>query len=175
MSKHKKQTQSNETLKATCTYNIKHHFWYKQNSVSFAQLGQMYRAVKCLSIGVTDRMWAFVCVSHHFRVSLIQRSRSAIPFFLNTRSTEYIYSNLVNRPTLEDNPTPFLNKVVAKGAFLSEVHSPIHVIVHEIMLSKKHQRSSTVHEVTLTNEGICCYCISKRMTKEPLQNHYVHT
>ena len=39
--------------------------------------------------------------------------------------------------------------------------------VYAVMLSKKHQRSSTVQEEGLTNEGRhhCCYCISERMTR----------
>ena len=45
------------------------------------------------------------------------------------------------------------HKVVAKGtgAFLLKVC--IHAAVHVIMLSKKHQRSSTMQEEGLTNEG----------------------
>ena len=39
------------------------------------------------------------------------------------------------------------------------------------MLSKKHQRSSTVQEVGLTNDH-CCYCISKRMTS--LNHAYIN-
>ena len=41
-----------------------------------------------------------------------------------------------------------MNKVVAKGAFLSKVHSPIDAIAHAVLLSKKYQRSSR-----LTCEG----------------------
>ena len=46
------------------------------------------------------------------------------------------------------------HEVVAKctGAFLLKVRPPIHAAVHAIMLSKKHQRSSTVQEEGLTNE-----------------------
>ena len=47
-----------------------------------------------------------------------------------------------------------MNEIVAEGAFLSKVHPPIYAIVHAVMLSKKHQRSSsTVQEEGLTNEG----------------------
>ena len=46
-----------------------------------------------------------------------------------------------------------MNEVVAKGAFLSKIHPPIYAAVHAVMLSKKHQRSSTVGEEGLTNEG----------------------
>ena len=55
--------------------------------------------------------------------------------------------------TLEISPPPFLNKDVAKGAFLSKVRLPIYATVHAVMLSKKHRRSSTVQEKGLTNEG----------------------
>jgi len=41
---------------------------------------------------------------------------------------------------------------MAKGIFLSKVRPPIYAIVHAVMLSKKHQRSSTVQEEGLTNE-----------------------
>ena len=46
-----------------------------------------------------------------------------------------------------------MNEIVAEGAFLSKVHPPIYAIVHAVMLSKKHQRSCTVQEEGLTNEG----------------------
>ena len=48
---------------------------------------------------------------------------------------------------------PFLNEVVTKGAFLCKVHPPICAVVHGVMLSKKHQRSSTLQEEGLINEG----------------------
>ena len=67
---------------------------------------------------------------------------------------------------------PFLNEVVAKGAFLSKVCPPIYVAVHAVMLSKKHHRSSTVQEEGLTNEGrhhlllLCNHAHDKRGTAE---------
>ena len=45
---------------------------------------------------------------------------------------------------------PFLNEVIAKHIFLSKVHVSIHTVD---MVSKKHQRSNTVQEEGLTNEG----------------------
>ena len=48
------------------------------------------------------------------------------------------------RYLLKISPPPFLNEVVAKGAFLSKICPPIYTIVHAIMLSKKYQRSCTV-------------------------------
>ena len=69
---------------------------------------------------------------------------------------------------------PFWMKLLQRmHAFLSKVHSPIYAAVHAVTLSKKHQRSSTVQEEGLTNEGQdhLLYCMSKWMTKEALQNH----
>ena len=56
-----------------------------------------------------------------------------------------MYCNLENRPTLENNPNPFLNEVVAKGGFLLKVRPPISVVVHAVMAIKKQGRAcSTV-------------------------------
>ena len=58
-----------------------------------------------------------------------------------------------NRPTLKNKPTPFfLNEIVAKDAFLLKVCPPIYAIVHAVMQSKKHRRSSTMQEEGLTND-----------------------
>ena len=65
--------------------------------------------------------------------------------------TIYIISQKVG-PLSKLNPPP-LNKIVAKGAFLSKIYPPIYAVVHAVMLGKKHQRSSTVEEKELTNEG----------------------
>ena len=56
----------------------------------------------------------------------------------------------------------FLNEVVAKGAFLSKVRSPIYAAVHAVMLSKKHRRSSSSKKAGVHH---WCYCVSKSMTK----------
>ena len=83
---------------------------------------------------------------------------------------ELLYRNLLKiGPPSKISPPPFLNEVVAKGAFLSKVRPPIYATVHAVMLSKKCQRSSTVHMEGVTNEGTCCYCISKHITKEALK------
>ena len=55
-------------------------------------------------------------------------------------------------PTLESKPTPVLNEVIAEDGFLSKVRPPTYAIIHAVMLSMKHLRSSTVQE-ELTNEG----------------------
>ena len=89
-------------------------------------------------------------------------------------ATLAFYCNLSKiRPPLKISPTSFLNEVVAKSAFHSKVCPPIYAAVRAVVLSKKHQRSHTVQGEGLTNEGrpFCCYCVSKRMTKEALQNH----
>ena len=39
-----------------------------------------------------------------------------------------------------------LNKVVATGAFLLKADTPVYGNIHAVMLSKKHQRSSTVQQ-----------------------------
>ena len=41
-------------------------------------------------------------------------------------------------PPSKISPLPFLNEVVAKGAFLSKVHPLIYAAVHAVMLSKKY-------------------------------------
>ena len=65
-----------------------------------------------------------------------------------------MYRNLPKiSPPSKIRPPPFLNEVVAKGAFLSKVRPPIYAAVHAVMLSKKHRRSSTTQEEGLTNEG----------------------
>ena len=64
---------------------------------------------------------------------------------------------------------PFLTEVVAKGAFLSKVRPPICAVLHGIILSKKHRRSSTVQEEGLTRQPLLL--LHKRATKEALQNH----
>ena len=46
-------------------------------------------------------------------------------------------------PPSKIRPPPFLNEVFAKGTFLSKVRPPIYAAVHAVMLSKKHQRSSS--------------------------------
>ena len=45
---------------------------------------------------------------------------------------------LKNRPTLKNKPPHFLNKIVAKGAFLRKVSPPIYAVVHTVMASKKY-------------------------------------
>ena len=40
-----------------------------------------------------------------------------------------------------------------EDTFLSKVHPPTYATVHVVMLSRRHQRSSTVQEERLTNEG----------------------
>ena len=66
----------------------------------------------------------------------------------------YVYHNLLKKahPQKYAHP-PFLNEVVAMGAFLSKVRPPIYGAVYAVMLSKKHLRNSTVQEEALTNEG----------------------
>ena len=90
------------------------------------------------------------------------------------------YRNLPKiSPPSKIRPPPFLNEVVAKDSFLSKVRPPIYAAVHAVILSKKHQRrrrrrrrrSSTS---TKANMHHCCYCVSKCMTKEALQNHCMH-
>ena len=49
-----------------------------------------------------------------------------------------------NRPTLKNQPTPFLNEGIAKGAFLLKVQTAIYAALHAVVLSRKFQRSSTV-------------------------------
>ena len=52
---------------------------------------------------------------------------------------------LISKFILESKPTPLLlNEVVAKSAFLPRVRPPTYAVVHALLLSKKHQRSSTV-------------------------------
>ena len=81
---------------------------------------------------------------------------------------ELLYCNLLKiGPPSKISPPTFLNEVVAKGAF--KVRPPIYATVDAVMLSQKRQRSSTMHMEGLTNEGICCYCISKHITKEALK------
>ena len=80
-------------------------------------------------------------------------------------------------PTLKNMLTPsfFFNGGAAKGTFLLKVCQPIYAAVHSVMSSKKHQRSSTVQEVGLTNEGRHHLLLTKCMTKEALQNHCMQT
>ena len=70
-------------------------------------------------------------------------------------------TGLHNDLNLEEVP---IRNVAAKSAFLLKVRPPIrYAIVHAVMLSKKHQRSSAVRkEERLTIEGRhhCC-CLSK--------------
>ena len=63
------------------------------------------------------------------------------------------------------HPPPFLNEVVAKGAFLSKVHPPIYAAVHSYVKQEAPNKQHMHH---------CCYCISKHMTKEALKNHCMH-
>ena len=69
---------------------------------------------------------------------------------------DYRPTIIENRPTIEKGPPFFLNKAVAKGAFLLKVRPQFFSVVHAVMLSKKHQRNSTVQEEGLTNEGRQC-------------------
>ena len=51
-------------------------------------------------------------------------------------------------------PCPFPSFLVLPlPAFLSKVRPPISAVVHAVTLSKKHQRSSTLEEKGLKNEG----------------------
>ena len=69
------------------------------------------------------------------------------------------YRNLSKiSPPLKICPPPFLNEVVAKGDFLSKVCPPIYAAAPAVMLSKKHQRSTTVQEEGLTDEGRHLLC-----------------
>ena len=57
----------------------------------------------------------------------------------NLHFSKVVYLNLLKiSPPSKIRPPPFLNEVVAKGAFLSKVHPPIYATVHAVMLSKKH-------------------------------------
>ena len=68
---------------------------------------------------------------------------------------------------------PVLSEVIAKVAFLSTVCLPNYAIVHVIM---PHQRSSTLQEEELTNEGRHLAVIaSKPLTREALQTHCMRT
>ena len=59
---------------------------------------------------------------------------------------------------------PFVNEIIAKGAFLSKVRPPIDAAVNVVMLSKKHWRNSTV------------LLLHKQVhNKRALQNHCMHT
>ena len=46
-----------------------------------------------------------------------------------------------------------MNEVVAKGTFLLKVCPSIYAVLHAVVLSKKHRRSSAVQGEGLTNEG----------------------
>ena len=72
-----------------------------------------------------------------------------------------------NTPALANKPTPlFLLKLLQKGAFLSKVRPPF--MLQYMQLCKKHQRSSSVQEEGLTNEG-------RHNLLEALQNHCMCT
>ena len=63
------------------------------------------------------------------------------------------YYNLLKiGPHSKISPPLFLNEIVAKDAFLLKVCPPIYAIVHAVMQSKKHRRSSTMQEEGLTND-----------------------
>ena len=55
-------------------------------------------------------------------------------------------------PTHENKP-PLLNEVVAKGAFLLKVHSPIYAAVHAVMLSNKTPKKQHCARGRTNNEG----------------------
>ena len=59
-------------------------------------------------------------------------------------SEKYIYHNLS-----KIGPPPFLNEVIAKGAFLSLVCPLIYAAVHAVMLSKKHQEAARTQTCTI--------------------------
>ena len=64
------------------------------------------------------------------------------------------YYNLLKiGPHLKISPPPFfLNEIISKDAFLLKVWPPIYAIVHAVMQSKKHRRSSTMQEEGVTND-----------------------
>ena len=84
-------------------------------------------------------------------------------------------TSLHNDLNLEEVPI----KNVAKSAFLLKVRPPIrYAIVHAVMLSKKHQRSSAVQkEERLTIEGRHHLLLLHKQahTKKTLQNHCTST
>ena len=70
-------------------------------------------------------------------------------------------------PPSKIRPPPFFKWSCYKGCFSLEVRPPIYAAVHAVMLSKKHHSTTTM----TADMHHCCYCVSKRMTKEALHNH----
>ena len=57
--------------------------------------------------------------------------------------------------------------MVAQGTVLTKIRQTVYVIVHAVMLNKKHYGSRTVKDVGLTVEGIIYGCyISRHITRE---------
>ena len=99
----------------------------------------------------------------HVNLSMVCRiymvaSFLGVPPFLPSTCIPVIFKNKPTPPPPPPPPShPSLFKFVAQGALISLVSIPtcIYAAVHVVILSKNHQRSNTVQEEGLTNEGSC--------------------